>query len=82
MAPGVDNEHNGGRGGGVMGIATDSFQLPPSYHTLSFSPILSGGELIVRFLLVHCLVGVGKSFFLCMHEYFWQGLSTSGNFFA
>jgi len=28
-APGEDNECKGGRGG-VMGIATDSFQIPPS----------------------------------------------------
>ena len=65
-APGVDNKHNDGRGrGGVMGIATDSFQLPPSYHMILCHPrrLLSVGELIVRFLLVHCLVGVGKSFF-------------------
>jgi hypothetical protein len=24
-------------------------------------------------------VGVGKCFFLCMHEYFWLATSTSGN---
>ena len=49
-APGEDNECNGGRRG-FMGIATDSFQLPPSIH---YSVILANclvGEIIVRF---HC----------------------------
>jgi len=45
-APGEDNECKGGRGG-VMGIATDSFQLPPS---IQYSVILAN----VQLEGVHC----------------------------
>ena len=64
-APGVDNEHNGGRGG-VMGIATDSFQLPPSYHTLSSSPIIVCWRINCS-VFVSSLFGRGGQKFFLMH---------------